>query len=193
MNDMTSTVLGFRGITKRHPTSILSDQKAANADKAMKEDQPGVIPFRKQLRCPKTDKKENLQCKESWTESEDRDENSLSSSYRAGLVVFVVGQEATQGIHREQFRNALAWYETLWPQAETKENSLAILGPTFSGSLPSLAQVLNEQPVTAKLRLFSGKVEGNAVQSMALRIGIIDGHGFPAACHGLCGATFANC
>jgi hypothetical protein len=33
-------------------------------------------------------------------------------------VVFVVGDEATHGIHREQFRNALAWIATLRPSQE---------------------------------------------------------------------------
>ena len=55
-----------------------------------------------------------------------------------------MGEDATHGIHRAQFRNALAWIAALRPKPD-KRKPLAILGPTFSGSLPSVAQILSEK------------------------------------------------
>src|SRR5713226_1585961 len=71
------------------PYALLADQKASNLERKLQEDQPGIILFRKQ--------------------------GALSRSYLEGLVVFVVGEEATQGIQSEQFRNALGWIAALKP------------------------------------------------------------------------------
>jgi hypothetical protein len=131
--------------------ALLADQKAANSERELKENQPGIILFRKQ--------------------------GALSRSYHEALVVFVVGEEATQGIHKEQFRNALAWIESLKPKAATKIGRVAILGPTFSGSFPSLTQLLFERKTTELLDLgttrrglplaiFSGSVSGQTPAHM---------------------------
>lgn len=112
---------------EENPYPLLSDEKTSNLEKALKEDEPGIILFRK------TDV-------------------SPSESYGEGLVVFVVGEDATHGIHKEQFRSALAWISILRSNAD-QQKPLAILGPTFSGSLPSLAQVLSEKTITAQLGL----------------------------------------
>jgi hypothetical protein len=123
------------------PYALLADQKTSNGEKQLKENQPGIILFRKQ--------------------------GALSRSYLEGLVVFVVGEEATQGIHSKQFRNAVAWIAALRPKTATKIERLAILGPTFSGSFPSLARVLPEQLDLRttrdgqRLAIYSGSVSGN--------------------------------
>lgn len=125
--------------------ALFADENASNLVKEERENQPGIILFRKSLD---------------------------SNPYRGGLVVFVVGDEATHGIHREQFRNALAWIKALRPRPDVQGKPLAILGPTFSGSLPSLEQVLKEQKITEQLDLretparpplaiYSGSVSGN--------------------------------
>jgi hypothetical protein len=85
---------------------------------------------------------ENVTCKE-----------EVSGLYNEGLVVFVVGEDATHGIHREQFYNALDWIAALQPKADTEGKRLAILGPTFSGSLPSLAQLLRDPKIAQQLDL----------------------------------------
>ena len=110
-----------------NPYALLSDEKTSNLEKALKEDEPGIILFRKTDVGP-------------------------SESYGEGLVVFVVGEDATHGIHKEQFRNALAWTSVL-RSIPDQGKPLAILGPTFSGSLPSLAQILSEKTITAPLGL----------------------------------------
>ena len=66
-----------------------------------------------------------------------------------------MGEEATHGIHKDQFRNALGWIKALRPKSEPEGKPLVILGPTFSGSLPSLKQVLFEAETKRQLNLIS--------------------------------------
>ena len=151
---------------------LLADQKASNLAKYQMENQPGIILFRKQIACQDSAGNQASECKEDFRATAKRGEDALSKSYRQGLVVFVVGEEATQGIHREQFRNAVAWIAALEPKTATTINPVAILGPTFSGSFPSLTQVLSEQTIVSLLNLdkkqdgqrlavFSGSVSSN--------------------------------
>ncbi len=147
--------------------ALLSDEKAFNQEKEMKENQPGIILFRKTVDCGE----QQVDCREDSGATDKKDGNGLSKSYREGLIVFVVGEEATHGIHREQFRNALEWIAVLQPKTEKNRKRLAVLGPSFSGSFPSLAQVLSE-PNTAdrldlrsttagrRLAIYSGSVSG---------------------------------
>jgi hypothetical protein len=102
--------------------ALLADQKAADHEKDDQENQPGIILFRRQ---------------------------SPTKSYSDGLIVFVVGEDATHGIHRDQFQNALAWIGALQSKHDTQIENVAILGPSFSGSFPSLKQALDD-PVTKK-------------------------------------------
>jgi hypothetical protein len=103
-------------------------QDAADDRKEKREDQPGIILFRNSGIAPE-------------------------NAYRHGLVVFVVGEDATHGAHRGQFRNAVAWIKALQPQLAAKPKQVAILGPTFSGSFPSLEQLLGESGVASTLNL----------------------------------------
>jgi hypothetical protein len=153
------------------PYALLADEKASNLEKGLKESQPGIILFRKALDCPEAVENPNPDCKETWGPSAKKDEDALSSSYRQGLIVFVVGEDATHGIHKEQFRNALTWIMALQPKTD-KGKPLGILGPTFSGSLTSVAQILSEQNTITQLDLgqtrnsqqlaiYSGSVSSN--------------------------------
>ena len=132
---------------KDTPYALFQDEKDANKEKEFKESQPGIILFRNTVDCAGTDTEVLKRCKENWTKGK------LSSSYAQGLVVFVVGEEATHGVHEDQFRNALEWIRALQPKAKADGKPLAILGPTFSGSLPSLAQVLSDAGVKVQLNL----------------------------------------
>lgn len=145
--------------------ALFADEKASNLEKEERENQPGIILFRKTVECPENAGQQQDACKQ--------DLGALSRPYREGLMVFVVADEATHGIHREQFQNALAWIAALQPRTDGKINRLAILGPTFSGSLPSLAQVLSEPEIITQLDLprtqdgprlaiYSGSVSGNS-------------------------------
>jgi hypothetical protein len=132
---------------EEHSYQLLLDQDAADDRKEKREDQPGIILFRNSSVAPE-------------------------NAYRQGLIVFVVGEDATHGAHRGQFRNAVAWIRALQPQFATKPKQVAILGPTFSGSFPSLEQLLGEPGVASTLNLkdapecqplliFSGSVSGS--------------------------------
>jgi len=141
------------------PYALIQDQDKADDRKKQREEQPGILLFRKNSAAAPT---------------------GISQPYREGLVIFVVGEEPTRGIHRAQFENAAAWIAALQPstKSETSEFKLpgvGILGPTFSGSLPSLAELLEDirskpgnnakkQSSGNPLRIYSGYIAGrNAV------------------------------
>jgi hypothetical protein len=115
--------------------ALLADEEKALSKKEQREQQPGILLFRNAAQSDKKDE---------------------------GLVVFVVGEEATHGIHNGQFRNALAWFEALVPEEAERRKRLAILGPTFSGSLPSLTQLLWDHSELNPLDVFSGSVSSDA-------------------------------
>ena len=94
--------------------SSLADQQAAEERRKVNESQPGVMVFR-------------------------RSERGVDP-YSAGLVVFLVGEQPTGGIRDEQFNNAIEWIGRLGGLSGTP--ALRILGPTFSGSIPSLRRDL---------------------------------------------------
>ena len=54
--------------------------------------------------------------------------------------MLVVGEEPTGGIHRRQFINAVRWISAIHGSADRP--SVGILGPSFTGSIPSLSQLL---------------------------------------------------
>ena len=135
--------------------ALLADDKASSLEKEFQEKQPGIILFRKAPACL-----DGGNCRK-----------DISRLYSGGLIVFVVGEDATHGIHREQFNNALEWIAALHPDIDTKRKRVAILGPTFSGSFPSLAQALSNPEIPqnlhfalmskdAPLPIFSGSVSG---------------------------------
>jgi hypothetical protein len=145
------------------PYALFLDEKAANREKEFKETQPGIILFRKTVSCgnkeakwPADEDKQKDEEKALNDCKKDLEKEALSESYREGLVVFVVGEEATHGIHKDQFRNALGWIKALRPKSEPEGKPLAILGPTFSGSLASLRQVLFETEIKKQLNLVAG-------------------------------------
>jgi hypothetical protein len=61
------------------------------------------------------------------------------------LFVFVVGETPTGGISKEQFRRAIELIGIVTKAKDPEaKNPLRIIGPTFSGSLYSLAQLISE-------------------------------------------------
>jgi hypothetical protein len=72
------------------------------------------------------------------------------------LFVFVVGETPTGGVSRSQFETAVKTITTIAAENHSVEKSaLRIIGPTFSGSLYSLARLLNG-PLSQKI--FNGIV-----------------------------------
>jgi hypothetical protein len=78
---------------------------------------------------------------------------------RRYLFVFLVGESPTGGIVKPQFHTAIEWIKS----AKTPLHGLRILGPTFSGSLASLAELLGgtANPGGPSF-IFSGAVSGRS-------------------------------
>jgi hypothetical protein len=96
--------------------SSLSDKLAAEELEKIRQAQPGVIVFRGPL------------------------EDDKSPPYQRGLVIFLAAEQPTGGVSDDELENAIAWIRGF--ESADAEQPLRILGPTFSGSLPSLRRVL---------------------------------------------------
>ena len=153
--------------------SSLADERVANAEKRFKEDQPGVILFRKLVEsCPAETKDSASQTQEQKDACKKKLLSEYNDAYHQGLVVFVVGEEATAGVHSAQLTNALIWIDALRRVTGSRQNRLGILGPTFSGSLPSLASVLSNPEIATflsdhpldghKMPIYSGSVSSKS-------------------------------
>jgi hypothetical protein len=115
---------------------LLADQLIADREKSLTKQQPGILVFHS----PKED---------------------TDTPYQHGLLVFLVGEQPTGGIDDPQFENAIQWIKTLAPTR--KNEPLNILGPTFSGSLPSLARELVATGFSAGFRTF--RISSGSVSS----------------------------
>jgi hypothetical protein len=108
----------------------LPDELAAQDAQDFQENQPGLLVFRKTPPDPAA------------TSTDPHTPPAKPHGpYEGGLAVFVVSELPTGGIDQEQFDNALAWIQELG--GLSPDRKLKILGPTFSGSLPSLYQSLH--------------------------------------------------
>ena len=125
----------------------IDDQDKAQKRKEQQEDQPGILLFRRSL----------------------HEQNPRLRPFEYGLAVLIVGEEPTGGIHRRQFENAVQWIAALQPHTDDDwPPPLQILGPSFSGSIPSLVELLRSQAdnlagrSSPNLRIFSGSVTSNS-------------------------------
>jgi hypothetical protein len=147
--------------------SLSDEEKAAEAE-AEQQRQPGIMVFRRGVADDKSVQDASRDCKNKYGEDYVGPECqsavvglNLESKfpYQEGLIVFVVGEQPTGGISDPQFEHAIDWLEKLQPQYKIKP--LLILGPTFSGSLPSLARQLDVQTLAKfpmGVRIYSGSV-----------------------------------
>jgi hypothetical protein len=111
---------------------LLVDQKKAEDLQEIQQSQPGVMVFRRAVT------------------------SGLITPYQEGLVILVVGEQPTGGISDDQFKNALAWIDQMGGRAD---GELRIVGPTFSGSIPSLRRELyRDRKSYTKLSIYSGTV-----------------------------------
>jgi hypothetical protein len=143
--------------TEQASYARIDDQDKAEKRTEEQEDQPGILLFRKSLRGTGPDK-----------------------PFESGLAVLIVGEEPTGGIHRRQFENAVQWVAALHPGTEEANKlPLQILGPSFSGSLPSLVELLRNTGAAhaaPPLLIFSGGITSDVAVGWLNRVAITDPH-----------------
>ena len=119
----------------------LADQERAEKETTQREKCPGLVLFRSNMIPSALERK----------------------PYEQGMFVFVVGETPTSGLNQSQWRNALAWIDKYSTRQRT-DKALRILGPTFSGSMPSFARSLDQiRPETSSfgsVLLYSGRIRG---------------------------------
>jgi hypothetical protein len=98
-----------------------ADQNAEDLDTSRRELCPGLILFRQSMHRSTSQR--------------------YDDTYTHGLFVFLVGEKPTTGINRIQWDNALEWINRHAGKKDA-DHALRILGPTFSGSAPSVARAL---------------------------------------------------
>jgi hypothetical protein len=109
---------------------LLKDDDVSSDRLEKRESQPGILLFRR-----------NESSLGDATAQKWKDSGSLRP-YQDGLVVLIVGEDPTRGIHLEQFRNAVQWIQQLAKFDSSNLARTAILGPSFSGSFHSLEKLL---------------------------------------------------
>ncbi len=133
----------------------VGDQQTVEKSQAAQRKQPGIVAFRRSL-----------------TLEQD------ASPYQQGLIVFVVSEQPTGGINATEFSNSVLWMERLG--GLKSDRFLGILGPTFSGSIPSLARALsphlNAFNLQAPLQVVSGSVSSETSYKWFQKY--LTGHGF---------------
>jgi hypothetical protein len=141
--------------TEQASYSRIADQDKEEKRTEEQEDQPGILLFRRSLHRIGPDK-----------------------PFESGLAVLIVGEEPTGGIHRRQFENAVQWIAALRPgEEEAHKLPLQILGPSFSGSIPSLVELLRNTAAAhaaPPLRIFSGSVTSNVAVGWLNRVAAND-------------------
>jgi hypothetical protein len=138
----------------------IDDQDKAQKRKEQQEDQPGILLFRRSL----------------------HEQNPHLRPFEYGLAVLIVGEEPTGGIHRRQFENAIQWIAALQPHTDEADwpPPLQILGPSFSGSIPSLLELLRSEADNLSgrsnpyLRIFSGSVTSNSGVGWLNKVAALD-------------------
>jgi len=126
--------------TKSYPQRADEDSEEAAVDS--REACPGLLLFRKR-QVP---------------------ENDNNAPYSNGLAVFVVADEPTKGINSDEWNEALRLISA--GEVDSDAKTLRVLGPTFSGSLPSLARLLGQESLREggfrKVTIYSGAVSSCA-------------------------------
>ena len=141
--------------------SLSDEEQAARLESELQE-QPGILVFRRGLNsegiasafkdCERVRESGEIDPNCTQLGSDD-----LYAPYTRDLVIFVVAEQPTGGISDGQFEQALMWMQRIQPSHT--EQPLLILGPTFSGTLPSLARELTAKtlkPYAKGARIYSG-------------------------------------
>ncbi len=142
--------------TERIEYGSLSDRNAEMKEAAEREICPGVILFRRSLSAGVP-----ADCKDGAGATP----RSGDAPYQCGLLVFVVGEQPTAGLNRIQWDNALRWVDGHASKSRP-DRTLRVLGPNFSGSMPSFVRALEDSAMYAgtftSTLLYSGRIRGCA-------------------------------
>jgi len=95
---------------------LRSDEKSEEGDVDSQNGCPGLLLFRSRV----------------------SDHHVARDLYTHGLAVFVVSDEPTRGINTDEWNEAIRFIG----QQDPADKALRVLGPSFSGSLPSLSRLL---------------------------------------------------
>jgi hypothetical protein len=129
------------------------DERQEEEDTLGRENCPGLILFRKSTQLPRVQ-----------PPPEKPDEELYKGPYDKGLFLFLVAEKPTTGINRIQWDNALTWIDKNG-DSNSREQGLRILGPTFSGSVPSVVRAVidssKQYPKTfPNVILYTGTIRG---------------------------------
>ena len=133
-------------------TSRSNDAK----ESAQREACPGLILFRRNMSAAKPES-----CRITSTVVP----RAGDAPYLCGMFVFLVAEKPTSGLNRVQWDNALHWIDDHASKSRP-DKVLRVLGPTFSGSLPSFVRALEDTSMYAgsfnSTLLYSGRIRGCA-------------------------------
>ena len=99
-----------------------SDAIAEEKDEEEKDACPGILLFRRSLSQEIAD--------------------DATKPFAAGMLVFLIGEQPTGGLNLRQWDTAIEWLSDHADENEAEKRIVPVLGPSFSGSLPSLDQRL---------------------------------------------------
>ncbi|HEY1985135.1 MAG TPA: hypothetical protein VGG85_06985 [Terracidiphilus sp.] len=135
------------------PSGAADKERQAQED-AQRENCPGVVLFRRNM---------NAQTLQDCKHGSGSTLSESEAPYHCGMLVFVVSETATSGLNRVQWDNAVGWMAT-YANKDRSDQALRVLGPTFSGSLPSFVRALqdtNKYPgLFDSTLLYSGRIRG---------------------------------
>lgn len=140
---------------KQTSNSSNSTEQTADAnEKARREQCPGLILFRRNMTTSPLPDCSTQKMAGTGTGSE---------PYQCGMFAFVVSENPTAGLNQVQWANALAWIEKYAARGRP-DRSLRVLGPTFSGSMPSVVRALTRLNTGSSsftsVLLYSGRIRG---------------------------------
>jgi hypothetical protein len=133
--------------------SSRSDEMEEEKDTLQRENCPGLILFRK-----------STQLSSPQTSTEQPSQEIYNLPYDEGLFVFLVAEKPTTGLNRIQWDNTLGWIDKNGDNS-SRGQGLRILGPTFSGSVPSVVRAVidgtKKYPATfPNILLYTGTIRG---------------------------------
>jgi hypothetical protein len=132
--------------------SELDKRRQAIEEQMGRESYPGLLIFREG---------QSRRAARESTEEQELPSGQKAQPHEEPLFVLVVGESPTSGLRKEQFQKALDIMREVREKDSQNDDPLLILGPSFSGSLKSLEQLLQQAaalPTAKETYVYSGSV-----------------------------------